>query len=129
MNWAGEALPTGDLTTSAITLENMAPCMICANSTFEYRIRVHNISGSKLNNVVVSDSLPGEGYKYEGATPSSKRSSTGLRWEFGDMKPGAIEEITVHARKVPEKEQSTPVAVTPFTEAAMEREVDRKSVV
>ena len=38
-------------------------------------------------------------------------------------KPGAIEEITVRARKVEEKEQSTPVAVTPFSSAAMEREV------
>jgi iron complex outermembrane receptor protein len=38
-------------------------------------------------------------------------------------KPRAIEEITVRARKVEEKAQSTPVAVTPFSEAAMEREV------
>ncbi len=38
-------------------------------------------------------------------------------------KPNAIEEITVRARKVEEKEQSTPVAVTPFSQASMEREV------
>jgi iron complex outermembrane receptor protein len=42
-----------------------------------------------------------------------------------DPKPksGAIEEITVRARKVAEKEQSTPVALTPYGEEAMEREV------
>lgn len=42
-----------------------------------------------------------------------------------DPKPksSAIEEITVRARKVAEKEQSTPVALTPYGEEAMEREV------
>jgi len=38
-------------------------------------------------------------------------------------KTGAIEEITVRACTVAEKEQSTPVALTPFSEATMEREV------
>ncbi len=36
---------------------------------------------------------------------------------------GRIEEITVRARKVEELEQSTPVAVTPFSEATLERQV------
>jgi len=40
-----------------------------------------------------------------------------------ESKPDEIEENTVRARKVEEPQQSTPVAVTPFDEAALEREV------
>ena len=53
----------------------------------------------------------GRGPEPEGAKPETKPKS------------GAIEEITVRARKVAEKEQSTPVALTPYSEEAMEREI------
>ena len=94
-NWAGQALPTGDLRTSVLTLEKITPSTLCLEKEFEYTIRLKNISQTKLTDVVVSDSLPGSGYKFRGAEPAATRSGNTLSWDFGDVAPGATREMTV----------------------------------
>lgn len=97
--WAGEALPTGDVKTSVVTIEKIIPASVDAGEGLQYTIRVRNISASTpLVDVVVSDELPSSGFAFEGATPDGKRAGNKISWNLGTLEPGAGTDITVAGR-------------------------------
>ena len=74
-NWNGQALPTGDPATSVITIEKFSPAVVNVNNSYDYTVRVRNISsGMDLADVVVTDKLPASGYAYESSSPAGQVS-------------------------------------------------------
>jgi uncharacterized repeat protein (TIGR01451 family) len=97
--WAGQALPTGDVKTSVITIEKILPATVEQGDDLRYTIRVKNISPSTpLVGVVVSDEFPSSGFKFESAEPAGKISGNAISWDVGALDPGASAEISVVGR-------------------------------
>lgn len=98
-NWNGQALPTGDVATSVVTIENMGPASVNANAEYDYKIRVKNIAPTAhLADVVVTDHLPASGYAFASATPPAERSGEILTWKLGHLAPGEAREIVIRGR-------------------------------
>lgn len=98
-NWSGQAIPTGDLATSVITLERFAPATVDVGANCEYRVRVTNISKSApLNEVVVKDRLPGENFSFASAEPPGDRSGEQIAWTIGRLAPGESRDIVVRGK-------------------------------
>jgi uncharacterized repeat protein (TIGR01451 family) len=86
--WSSAALPTGDVATSVITVENMAPRDLEPDSDWEQVVRVTNISSGRLDDVVVSDYVPSRGYTLLEAEPEAGRDGDMLRWRLGTLDAG-----------------------------------------
>lgn len=98
-NWSGQALPTGDLSTSVLTVETFSPVRVNANSEYDYRVRVTNVAETMhLSDVRVTDRLPGEGYEFVSANPGCERSGDTLSWAIPHLAPGESREFTVRGR-------------------------------
>ncbi len=97
--WAGQALPTGDMKTSVITIEKIIPASVDSSDDLHYTIRVKNISPSTpLVGVVVSDDIPSSGFKFESAEPAGKVAGGKISWDLGTLDPGASADISVVGR-------------------------------
>ncbi len=99
--WAGDAIPTGDMTTSLLTLEHMVPSNLRAGQDCSYTVRVTNISKTPIRRVVVSDDTAQSGFELSQSTPEASRMGSVLRWDLGTLQPGAVEEIQVAGRAGP----------------------------
>jgi len=90
------ALPTGNKDTSALLLEKFAPREVVAGQPFDYDLRVTNLTGMSLSNVMVTDSLPPEfGFKSSDPKPQATGGPSGLTaWVLGTLDPH--ESRTIH---------------------------------
>lgn len=93
-NWEGKTVQGGDARKDLLTIEKMNPGKLQLGDSFEYVIRVRNVSSTKLTDVVVTDEFPEE-FTFEGSTPAATRAGSELRWKFGEMAPAASHEIRV----------------------------------
>jgi uncharacterized repeat protein (TIGR01451 family) len=102
-NWSGQALPTGDLNTSLITLEHFAPARVNAQSEYQYTIRVKNISSSiPLNDVVVHEHVPAAGFVVTSTNPVGDASGETMSWKLGRLAPGDMQSIVVRGKGLAE---------------------------
>ena len=96
MGWSSMAYPTGDARTSAVGIEKGMPREVRMANNFEYQLVVTNLTSSKLDDVVVTETL-GAGLKYVGSTPEAKASGADLSWIVGDMAPNEKKVIKISA--------------------------------
>lgn len=92
------AYPTGDPRTSALVLEKAVPAEVIANKPYEYLLTVSNVSTTKLDNVVIHETLPAGlklGDKVEGAAMSLANGKAAIT--VGTLEPGASKTIKVPA--------------------------------
>ena len=98
-SWNGQALPTGDPATSVITIEKFSPATVNVNASYDYTVRVRNISSSMLlSDVVVSDQLPGSGYKYESSSPNGTVSGSKIKFDVGSLSAGEWRDIVIRGK-------------------------------
>jgi uncharacterized repeat protein (TIGR01451 family) len=111
--WAGGAIPTGDMKTSVLTLEKIVPSYVETGRDYEYTIRVANISKTTaLENVVVSDDTKGSGFLISGSQPPAQNSNGMLSWNLGGMKPGSTAQINVSGHAGPSSHVPSCASVT-----------------
>jgi len=78
----------------AVRLEKTTPKDVQLGDVFDYSIKVTNLTGMPLEDVVVVESVP-NGFDFTGATPSANKDGATLRWSLGSLGPNANEEIKV----------------------------------
>lgn len=92
------AYPTGDPATSALLVDWTAPLEVIAGQTFEYEINVTNLTSMRLENVVVTESLPDE-MTVSSTTPKMIGGEPGVgRWDLGSLEPHEARDIRIMAR-------------------------------
>ncbi len=91
-------IPTGVRSTSALMIERMAPSEIVAGQPFSYDIKATNLTGNKLNDVVVQDQCSSN-FNLIGSNPDAERvSDTLLRWKLGELDGNASRMINVNGQ-------------------------------
>ncbi|MFO0834291.1 MAG: hypothetical protein U0638_04915 [Phycisphaerales bacterium] len=89
--------PTGRREGSGLMVEKIAPTEVTAGAPFDYQIKVTNIAGTTLSDVMVWDMLD-QGFNYNSSNPSGAMdaASRTLKWGLGDLKAGEVKTITVN---------------------------------
>ena len=83
----GLAIPTGDRQTSVLWLEKIYPAEVIAGQTFDYDIKVTNLTGVAVDNVNVYDSLP-TNFKLASANPTGQPGPNNtMMWSLGSIGP------------------------------------------
>lgn len=82
---------------SAIRVEKMAPKEVGLNAPFEYQIKVTNLTGQSLQNVMVKDYFTG-GLKFRSSEPKPSLSKAdSVHWDIGALEAKAVKMITIDA--------------------------------
>lgn len=90
------AYPTGDVATSAVLLEKVAPAEVAVGQPLTYMLRVTNLTDLTLQNVVVTDRIGGA-FKLQSSQPPAAPAADGaLRWSFATLAPRAQQAIQVN---------------------------------
>lgn len=89
------AFPSGELSTSLLLVERIAPAQVNLQQTFDYIINVTNISKNTLHDVSVTEPYSAI-FKYQSSdpAPSSHKEGT-LVWDLGDLEAQETKSITV----------------------------------
>jgi uncharacterized repeat protein (TIGR01451 family) len=91
---ASLALPTGDRATSVIAVDRLAPAEWMAGQSYDYELRVTNLTGVALNEVVLAERLPAS-LRMIGATPTPIRDEGVARWALGTLGPRETRSVRV----------------------------------
>lgn len=86
--------PTGNRASSAIAVTKVAPAEVAAGQSFDYTLRVTNISQSVLENVVVTDTTDA-GFKPSAAVPAPQSSGNTHTFGLGSLNVGETKEIKI----------------------------------
>lgn len=78
--------PTGDKASSALWLQKCVPAEVSVGQTFVSEIRVTNLTGMTLTDVVVNEQLP-EGYELASADPVASGAEGATQWRFARLEP------------------------------------------
>ncbi len=95
MNWGTMNFPTGNATTSAVSVRKGVPREVILNSPFEYMITVTNLTDMSLDNVIVSDQADA-GFRVTGSAPQGQGGPDGYTWNLGTMGPNETRTIRVN---------------------------------
>lgn len=87
-------LPTGERSTSSLMIEKIAPSEVVAGAPFDYTIRVTNLTGLSLDNVVVTDTLS-PNFKVNSSTPQAEGT---YRWSLGTLRGGESKDIKINGQ-------------------------------
>jgi uncharacterized repeat protein (TIGR01451 family) len=88
------AFPTGDAATSAVLLEKLVPSTVTLGQNYSYEIRVKNLTGMTLENVVVSEQMSPN---FKVATQSPQPNMIGMvaNYSFKNIPPHGSETIKI----------------------------------
>jgi uncharacterized repeat protein (TIGR01451 family)/fimbrial isopeptide formation D2 family protein len=76
-----------------VKLEKIMPNQVQTGTEFEYKIRVTNLTGSALADVVVTDTLSSN-FQYKTSNPQANVQGNKLVWVFAGLGPKETKEIT-----------------------------------
>ena len=97
LRWISRAYPTGDKSTSTLLLESGIPAEVTAGSSYDYVIKVTNLTDLNLENVIVQDKPEGN-FRLEKSMPSATSTDGMLRWNLGNLRPRGSKSVTVTVR-------------------------------
>lgn len=92
------ARPAAAQGSSALMLERSVPEQVQVGKEYDEHVKVTNLTGSKVREVVISLELPRDGYELIGSRPQGRLVGQVLRWEFDEMAPGASQDILIRGR-------------------------------
>lgn len=78
------AYPTGDIDTSALLVEKMAPVEVVAGQPFEYEMVVTNLTSLPLENVVVTETKDAN-FAVDSSEPKAVASASTYAWDLGTI--------------------------------------------
>jgi uncharacterized repeat protein (TIGR01451 family) len=88
------AFPTGDPSTSAVLLEKLVPSTVAMGQNFTYEIRVKNLTGMTLENVVVSEQMS-PNFKVANQSPQPNMVGMVANYTFKNIPPKGSETIKI----------------------------------
>jgi len=88
------AFPTGDPSTSAVLLEKFVPSTVVMGQNFTYEIRVKNLTGMSLENVVVSEQMS-PNFKVANQSPQPNMVGMVANYTFKNIPPKGSETIKI----------------------------------
>lgn len=91
-----QAIPTGDIDTSVILVEKIAPEVVNVGQDFEYTVKVTNLTACELDQVVASETIA-QGLVYKGSTPNAAKAGSTLTWDLGTLPGNATKTLKVKA--------------------------------
>ena len=80
------ALPTGDFSTSVLSLEKSAPKEVLVGKEFAYTIRLANLTATALKGVVLTGKLS-DNVKLAGTEPEGTIKGSHVTWDVGTLGP------------------------------------------
>jgi uncharacterized repeat protein (TIGR01451 family) len=86
--------PTGVRNGSALMVEKMAPGELAAGQSAEYLIKVTNIAGCTIENVVINEALP-QGFTMTGSNPQGSQAGSGMAFNLGSLAAGESKTIAI----------------------------------
>jgi len=95
------AIPTGDRATSGLYIEKMAPAEVTLNNPYEYTIKVTNLTGSSLDQVMINDTVSNN-YELMSSTPNAKKSGGDISWDLGSLAPRETKTLTLKGKATSE---------------------------
>jgi uncharacterized repeat protein (TIGR01451 family) len=107
-----QAFPTGEMSSSALVVYTIMPKEVRLNQPYEYRLQVCNLTGSELQNVVVTHENQNN-MEMVNSSPAASRGADGNpQWVLGNLGPNESEVITVTAKATKTGLSSNCVAAT-----------------
>jgi len=104
------AVPTGNLKTSVLLVEKLAPGEARLNRPYDYRIRVTNLTDTPLTGVVVRERVP-ENFSVTKSEPSGKDENGWQNYSVGELPAMAARTIDVSGVAKAEGRLDTCIAV------------------
>lgn len=98
-NWTRtvQAVPTGDVATSALLLEKLAPSEVVLGVDFEYQLRVTNLTDVSLEEVVIIEQATANQVLRETEPAASMDDKGAAHWALGTLAPQQQVTIVVRA--------------------------------
>jgi uncharacterized repeat protein (TIGR01451 family) len=90
------AYPTGNRNTSALLIERLSPQEVRVGESYEYQIKVTNLTSATLSDVVVREKLPAD-FNITRAEPSGRNENGQQTFALGDLPPKQSKMIRVSA--------------------------------
>ncbi len=88
------AIPTGNRATSGMLIEKMAPAEVSVGQSYDYTIKVTNLTRQSLSEVTITDTIEGK-FDLASSSPEGKRARGDLTWQLGSLAPGQSQTITL----------------------------------
>ena len=89
------AYPTGDMATSVIAVERIAPAEVRLGGSLDYEIRVRNLTDGNVENVTLTEQLAAD-FKVADIEPKPASQDGGVaRWNLGTLAAKATKVIHV----------------------------------
>ncbi len=77
-----------------VQLDKIMPNEIGLNRSFNYTIKITNLTESKLTDIVITELLP-DNFKYMSSNPAAKHEEKKLTWDIPTLGPKARQQYTV----------------------------------
>ncbi|MHC5061417.1 MAG: CARDB domain-containing protein [Planctomycetota bacterium] len=103
--------PTEAAANGQVSLAKLMPKEIPVNEPFDYRMKVTNLTGQKLLNVVVTDLEPPH-MKLLSSEPKMEQGQGQVQWRLGAIAPHASKTIAVSAKALKKQTITTCAKVT-----------------
>ncbi len=77
-----------------VQLDKVMPKEIGLNKSFNYTIKITNLTDTSLSNIIVSEEIPSN-FNFVNSNPTARHEENKLIWEINSLEPKAIRHITV----------------------------------
>jgi uncharacterized repeat protein (TIGR01451 family) len=77
-----------------VQLDKIMPNEVGLNKSFNYTIKITNLTESKLTDIIITENLPAN-FKYMSANPAAKTEENKLIWDIDSLGPKAHKQFTV----------------------------------
>lgn len=77
-----------------VQLDKIMPNEVGLNRSFNYTIKITNLTESKLTDIIITEYLP-DNFKYMSSNPSAKHEENRLIWDIPTLGPKARQQYTV----------------------------------
>ena len=77
-----------------VQLDKTIPNEVGLNRTFNYTIKISNLTETKLTDIIITEHLP-DNFKYMSANPAAKQEDKKLIWDIPSLGPKARKQFTV----------------------------------
>lgn len=87
--------PGGSQAGSVLALERIHPTEVRVNAPFEYKLQIRNVTSGKVDNVVLTETIP-SGFSVASISPEpSQKSGASATWNIGTIGPRETKSVTL----------------------------------
>lgn len=86
--------PTGNIATSSILVEKCAPSTVQVGMPFDFKIKVKNLTGVALKNVIIKDNIPSS-FRVSSVSVKPNTAGNNMVWNLGNLPAGGEKVIVI----------------------------------